>query len=58
MCRTLKRWVIVLVSLAAVEVVGETDLAVTTANPIFLEANVLALSVIYGRGIEGGVGLR
>ena len=54
----MKRWVIVLVSLAAVEVVGETDLAVTTANPIFLEANVLALSVIYGRGIEGGVGLR
>ena len=37
MCRTLNRWVVVLVSLAAVEIVGETDLAVTTANTIFLE---------------------
>ena len=48
--------VIFLVSLAAAEVVGEMALAVTTANPIFLEANTLALPEIHGRKREGGWG--
>ena len=41
--RTSKRRFVVLVLLAATEVVGEIASVVTTANPIFLEANALAL---------------
>ena len=58
MCRTLERRVFVLVSLAVAEVVGEMDLEVTTANPIFLEANALALPEIHGQTREGGGGAK
>ena len=52
----LERRVFFLVSLAAAEVVGDMASAVTTADPIFLEANALALTERHGRTREGGWG--
>ena len=53
---TSERWVFVLVSLVAVEVVGKMASAVTTADSMFLKANALALPERQGRTREGGGG--
>ena len=50
----LERRFFVLVLLAAAEVVGEMDSAVTTADPIFLEANALDLPERHGQTRDGG----
>ena len=57
-CRTSKRQVSILVSLAAEEVVGELASAVTTAGLIFLESNALALQERHRQTREGKLGRR